>query len=375
MKKNKTKSKSLLITGSKWFYYVLGILCLLSMLLSYKAIIQPLQIEQKSITNTINQKVSFNYNVEVLPSTLYPQGGIVETKDAILTRIVKSIRLHLESSVKSDKLVEVDGMEKVTLLVIADGLWEREFPLTQEKKISFKGTDNKIIKEDIIVDVASIAAYIQKVEKETEIRPERYLLKVQPRIDGNIVFENNIIPLDTSFEMVFEYSSYIVKPIGEKEFIKATPIEEVTMLVNNFKLFKTTIPLSTAKYLFPLLSISFLIAIIFGVLSNKKKSKDIKPEATIIDGKYGNRLTYLENKLNSGSKVVISLKSFKPLTRISDEKEIPILRFNNEDINEVTYCVIDGDCIYNYIANNMSKNSSQLEVSNSVSAKDISQAG
>lgn len=375
MKKNKTKSKSLLITGSKWFYCVIGILCLLSMLLSYKAIIQPLQIEQKSITNTINQKVSFNYNVEVLPSTLYPQGGIVETKDAILTRIVKSIRLHLESSVKSDKLVEVDGMEKVTLLVIADGLWEREFPLTQEKKISFKGTDNKIIKEDIIVDVASIAAYIQKVEKETEIRPERYLLKVQPRIDGNIVFENNIIPLDTSFEMVFEYSSYIVKPIGEKEFIKATPIEEVTMLVNNFKLFKTTIPLSTAKYLFPLLSISFLIAIIFGVLSNKKKSKDIKPEATIIDGKYGNRLTYLENKLNSGSKVVISLKSFKPLTRISDEKEIPILRFNNEDINEVTYCVIDGDCIYNYIANNMSKNSSQLEVSNSVSAKDISQAG
>lgn len=375
MKKNKTKSKSLLITGSKWFYYVLGILCLLSMLLSYKAIIQPLQIEQKSITNTINQKVSFNYNVEVLPSTLYPQGGIVETKDAILTRIVKSIRLHLESSVKSDKLVEVDGMEKVTLLVIADGLWEREFPLTQEKKISFKGTDNKIIKEDIIVDVASIAAYIQKVEKETEIRPERYLLKVQPRIDGNIVFENNIIPLDTSFEMVFEYSSYIVKPIGEKEFIKATPIEEVTMLVNNFKLFKTTIPLSTAKYLFPLLSISFLIAIIFGVLSNKKKSKDIKPEATIIDGKYGNRLTYLENKLNSGSKVVISLKSFKPLTRISDEKEIPILRFNNEDINEVTYCVIDGDCIYNYIAKNMPENSSQLEVSNSVSAKDISQAG
>lgn len=375
MKKNKTKSKSLLITGSKWFYYVLGILCLLSMLLSYKAIIQPLQIEQKSITNTINQKVSFNYNVEVLPSTLYPQGGIVETKDAILTRIVKSIRLHLESSVKSDKLVEVDGMEKVTLLVIADGLWEREFPLTQEKKISFKGTDNKIIKEDIIVDVASIAAYIQKVEKETEIRPERYLLKVQPRIDGNIVFENNIIPLDTSFEMVFEYSSYIVKPIGEKEFIKATPIEEVTMLVNNFKLFKTTIPLSTAKYLFPLLSISFLIAIIFGVLSNKKKSKDIKPEATIIDGRYGNRLTYLENKLNSGSKVVISLKSFKPLTRISDEKEIPILRFNNEDINEVTYCVIDGDCIYNYIAKNMPKNSSQLEVSNSVSAKDISQAG
>lgn len=375
MKKNKTKSKRLLIISKRWVYGILGILWVLSIVLSYKAIMQPLQIQQKSVLNTINQKTSFDYKVEVLPSTLYPQGGIVETKDAILTRIVKSIRLHLESSVNSDKPININGKEKITLMLIADGLWEREFPLFQEKKISLQGTDNKIIGEDIVVDVASIAAFVQKVEKETEIRPEKYLLKIQTGIEGNIVFENNNIPLDSTPEMVFDFSNYIVKPTGEKEFLKETPIEKVTVLEKKFELFNTSIPLIIAKYSFPLLSIIISIPIILEIFRNKKKLKILKTEAEIIDKKYGNRLTYLENRLSSESKIVINLKSFKPLIQISDEKEIPILRFNNEDICKVTYCIINGDCIYNYIADNKSENPSLLEVSNSVSINDITQVG
>ena len=70
-----------------------------------------------------------------------------------------------------------------------------------------------------------------------------------------------------------------------------------------------------------------------------------------IDLKYKNRLINLKRSIDFSGKCILILDDFKSLVRIADEKEMPILRFEDSAAN-VDYYVIDGQCIYNYRCDN-----------------------
>jgi hypothetical protein len=74
------------------------------------------------------------------------------------------------------------------------------------------------------------------------------------------------------------------------------------------------------------------------------------------------------------NKINVNVKSFKSLIQLADDKEQPILRYRNSDIDRVLYYVIDGDCVYCYSADDKGQNLSLMEVSTSASGNDIKQS-
>lgn len=373
MKKNKTKktdgTKKIF---NKWIIGSLGILWILSTIFAYRALRQSLKVEEKVVENMISEKTSFNYKVEVVPCTLFPDGGIVEPNDTMYSNITKAIHLNLVSSVTSDKPITVQGSKKVVLMLIAEGLWQREFILEPKNGFNLQGNDNKVVQNDYVIDVKNIAAYIEKVEKEILISPGKYLLKVKPEIEGNVIYEDYKLPMDSTPEISFEFSGQI-KLIGEREFTKETSIETAIIINQNFKLFNMKLPLMTARYVFSIASLLLFGMVTLGIYMSIKTSKIEIPEALKIDKKYNNKLIIIDKNITMLNKVNVSIKSFKALIQLSDDKEQPILRYKNSDIERVFYYVIDGDCIYSYSADDKVEDLSLLEVSTSGSGNDIKQ--
>jgi hypothetical protein len=308
----------------------------------------------------------------VVPCTLFPNGGIVDTKDSMYTKITKAIHLNLKSNVTSDKPVSVQGTRSVFVRLIAEGLWERNFVLEPQKDFNLQGNENKLVENDYVIDVKNIAAYIEKVEKEITVRPDKYLINIKPEIIGNIIYEDKKLPIDTTPEISFEFSS-IIKLIGEKEFTKETPIETTRILNQNFRLMNIVVPIIPARYIFSTLSLLLFGIIVFRIYKNININKKEIPEVNKIDKKYKNRLTDISKNITMLNKINVNVKSFKSLIQLADDKEQPILRFNNSDIDRIFYYVMDGDCIYSYSPDDKDENLSLMEVSASASGNDIKQ--
>ncbi len=284
--------------------------------------------------------------------------------------ITKAIHINIISKVTSDRPVLVKGTKKIIVRLIADGLWERHFVQEAENNINLQGSENKVIENDYIVDIKNIAAYIEKVEKEINVMPRRYVLNIKPQIEGSIIYDDTIIPVDTAPELSFEFSSQIMQ-VGEKEFVRETPIQTTVTLIQNFKFFNMEIPIITARYIFSISSLIFLSIIIFAVFINIKGNKKDSSEVSLIDKKYASKMMLIDNDIVMLNKINVNVKSIKALVQLADDKELPILRYKYSAQDNVFYYVVDGDCIYKYSAEDKTENLSLVEVSNSVSENGI----
>lgn len=356
----------------KWVIGALGIVWILSTILAYKALKQPLKVEQRNVENRIIENTTFNYKVEVEKSTLFPKGGIVEPEETMFTSITKAIHLNINSNITSDGPVTVQGIKRVYIKLVAEGLWERQFILDPEKKFNLQGNENKLVDNDYAVDIKEIAEYIEDVEKEIIVRPDKYLLTIKPEFEGNIIYNGNEFPIDSAPEFSFEFSNQI-KQIGESEFTIEKPIETIMSISQDFKLLNISIPLMTARLMFSIISLALLGLVSLGIYRPFKLNDADESAADRIDKRYKNRLINIERNILVSNKINVNIKSFKSLIQLADDKEQPVLRYKNSDIGRVYYYVIDGDCVYSYSANDKGENLSLMEVSVSASENNIKQ--
>lgn len=357
---------------NKWIIGGLGVLFIISTILACRALRQPSRIQERVVENIISQYTYFNYKAEVVPCTLFPKGGVVEPEEAMYTAITKAIHLNITSIIKSGQPVSVQGVRRVFVRLIAEGLWERQFVLEAREEFSLEGNENKLVEKDYIINIDDITEYIGKVEEEIVIRPDKYLLNIKPEIEGNVIYDGNKFPIDSTPEISFEFSDQI-KRIGEKEFTKETPVETLISINQSFKMLNVSIPLVTARILFPAISLIILGIIIFGGYRIRGTDKKDVFEASKIEKKYNNKLTFIDRNISVLNKITVNVKSFKSLIQLADDKEQPLLRYKSSDIGRVFYYVIDGDCVYSYSANDKGENLSLMEVSASASENNINQ--
>lgn len=351
------KNSKLLLVGAVALFMVFAVL-------SVDALRRPQKIEEKVVSNKIVQKTNFDYKIEVKPCILYPDGGIVSPEGDIISEITKSIKLTVNSDITSEKPVTVKGTQKVTFSLIAENLWERQYVLTQEKPFEMNGMENKIIQSEYVINLQELYDFMEKVQKEIKAYPEKYLIKLKPQLNGNIIFEDKEIPLDTTPEITFEAGSNFIKLLDSeenqesekktngREFIKETPVENINTIYPEYNLFGRNFPIIAVRYGF---SITALLLLLFIIYSLKQKIKlpegKVLSEAEKIDKKYKSRLLFLQGAINKKDKSVFTLQTFKSLINLSDERELPIVRIKNDDMT-VSYQVVDGDCIYVYEASN-----------------------
>ena len=76
--------------------------------------------------------------------------------------------------------------------------------------------ENRLIEGEYTIKPDVFLNFIEAVEEDTKTRSARYLLTVKPLFEGNIVYNDTKIPLDSSPGLTFEITNSLLKPVDEK---------------------------------------------------------------------------------------------------------------------------------------------------------------
>lgn len=362
IKNNKDKLGGIILEGfnakkpvkkaKKPFLIVLMIiLCVFSTILTYKAIRTPIELEQKIVKHTIEEKITFDYFVMVKPSTLYPEGGIVTPDKAIFTTLTDRLLLKLNAEISSEKPVKFEGQTGAVYSIIAKGMWERKYELIPIKDIESEGTLHNIFQQEIQFDIPKIMEFLDRVGEETKTRTASNLIVVKPIIQGFIYDINGekIFEVANTIEIPFEVSGQVITYAAEppeKEFTNTQSIEDTNTIPQSFNIFGREMPVVSARYTFGIISAILLLSLIcMFVIGMKNKAKNTS-EINTIDKKHKNKIVSVSDRFGFDNMPQLRLDSFKALLQIADEKDEPILRY--EDASIVYYYIVGNATIYYY---------------------------
>lgn len=348
-------------------YVVAAILTafIFSAVLTFFAIRQPLHIEEKIITNNIEEKTSFDYKAKVVPSTLYPNGGIITPDKVVFNNLTEDFIVSINSTVNTHKAVRIEAINEVSYNLAAEKMWEREFILRQPISYNSEGTVHQLLNEEAHININEINSFIAKVEEETLVRPN-YSIVVKSKVTGQVYDENNnaIYIINNILEIPFSLSGQYISYAGEtegKEFINTESIEQVNIIPQSFNLFGMNLSVINSRMGFGTASVILLILLIIYGLEKLSNKVSLLTEISVIDKKGRGNIVAIENKLKTESMINITVKSFKDLLKIAEEKDESILRYFDLSIGVVYYYISSSSYIYIYKCRNAVKGSEQIQ--------------
>jgi hypothetical protein len=316
--------------------------------------LQPTATTSQVNDNTSQIETGYDYQAEITPNILYPNGGTVDVGNTIFKKITSAIPVTLKSTMLSERQVTVTGTHEVQLLIKAGEIWERVFPLGHKQAFEQSGTEISILDHTYKIDLEQIDSFIRQVEQETGIAPTQYTLEVLPNIQGTI----NDIGVEKGFQiqdrLIFQYSFDEISLASEENFASMITFTSSQVISKKFNVLGQEIPLSYLRIISTLLSVLLLLITIYEHKSSKANSMTInKSEIEIINKKFANRIISVSQKINIAQKSIFVLDSFKSIIKIADEKELPI--FLNKDQKEeiAIYFIVDGEYLYTYETSQM----------------------
>jgi hypothetical protein len=336
-----------------FFNSIIAVLWIISTWLTIQALRKPLVLEEAVITNRLEEKVSYDYMVDVKRSLLYPKGGKVSPDGIIFNNITNSLIITLDYGLKSEKSVKVEGNIIVKYRITATDMWEREFVIIENKPIKSEGVENSLLKEDIAIDLSDLLEYTTKIEEATLVKPNSYTLTIEPQIKGTVYQDNNqmLYKVDKNLEIPFELNSQTMKYKGDpqaKEQVYNSDIQEINTVPVTINLFNNEVLLLNARYIFGILSF-VLFLILIPAMYKKLKIKKVKvSEINLIDKKHKGKIIEVNDRISYERLPRVGLKSFKDLFSMAEEKEEPILKYNDDKDNSVYYYFPCVSCIYFY---------------------------
>ncbi len=310
---------------------------------------QPAQSAVNNNATSTQIGTTYAYKATVSPNILYPAGGTVPVGETIVKKITTAIPIDLKSTINAAEEVIVKGTHEVQLVVKAQDLWEKRFPLEQKQSFEQQGTEISIIDSLYTISLNELNAFITQVEEETGITPSNYTLEVEPNLVGTISYAGIERELLVQDKLVFQYAFDSIILASEKAFTSTIPFGTAEVITNTFTLAGVAIPLATIRTASTMLSLLLILAIFFfNKTSFVKRKAKIPSEIDTINKKYGNRIIQVSNNENLNQKSIISLTSFKSIVKIADEKELPIFFHTSHQENQAIYFIVDGNYVYNF---------------------------
>jgi hypothetical protein len=354
-KDDQTKNERSKFISSKIMLGVSILLLVLFSAIAFRTFTSPEHVNMVTYMNNIQQKTDYSYKIDVIPSSLYPYGGTITPEHRIFTKITENLIVSISSMIRAEKPVLVEGSYKIIIKLVAEDLWEKEYNIIiSNQKINIEGTEISLINDAVRIPIHDILEYTQIMEQELGYSSDRYLISINPIIEGTIKAGNKSNPITSPPELTFSLTSRDISLIGEKSFVNDNPVQETEVLVSDYNFMGFSIPLSIARLVSFILTLGPLTYISLYTVNALRNQKENIYESVAIDLKYKNRLINLKRSFDYSDKYILIVDDFKSLVRIADEKELPILRFEASAVS-VNYFVINGQCIYSYQCDNTSQ--------------------
>jgi hypothetical protein len=354
-KDDQTKNERSKFISSKIMLGVSILLLVLFSAIAFRTFTSPEHVNMVTYMNNIQQKTDYSYKIDVIPSSLYPYGGTITPEHRIFTKITENLIVSISSMIRAEKPVLVEGSYKIIIKLVAEDLWEKEYNIIiSNQKINIEGTEISLINDAVRIPIHDILEYTQIMEQELGYSSDRYLISINPIIEGTIKAGNKSNPIASPPELTFSLTSRDISLIGEKSFVNDNPVQETEVLVSDYNFMGFSIPLSIARLVSFILTLGPLTYISLYTVNALRNQKENIYQSVAIDLKYKNRLINLKRSFDYSDKYILIVDDFKSLVRIADEKELPILRFEASAVS-VNYFVINGQCIYSYQCDNTSQ--------------------
>jgi hypothetical protein len=362
---NESKLKRLFVSTK--FAILIGCLLIVSLYVAVTSFLQPSNQSQTTIENTLQQKTAFSYLVNVQPSELYPQGGIIEPDSVIFEKVTNEIPTTIQTSITSEQDIKVEGSVQPILTIEAGEFWKKDIPLSEKEPFQFEGKEYNVINRTFSININEVKELIKSIEEEINVSPDNYLLKVNPNITGTIIYAGKEISLNGGEELVFEYGYNKIQLASEKEFKTETPFKSQNTIENPYNLLGFAVPAFHAKVISIIVSICLIMLLLFLLERLKERKLAGTSEAQKIDKKHASRLVTVSKKFDLVNKSFLTLESFTALTQVADEKELPIFRYEDKSKEKIVYFIIDLDYIFSFEANNLVDTSSNTQIGSDVS--------
>ena len=360
---SKTKGKEL-NEKKNYYYNIFSIIIIIIFLVligfTINSFLTPIKVKKNIETNIIEEKAMFDYKVRVKPSILYPSGGVIEKNNSILTEITKDVVVDFEYSIKSKKPINIIGDYKVYLYVISEGLWEKEFLLKGNNNIIIKNNDNKVIYDKIEIKLNEYINIIDEITEEIKASGNRVIVKIQPKIKGDIYYNDDKTPMKLNPELIFDYKGKYLS-LAKDSSLKFENNESIhkTITKSNYISFLTkNISVKKARCIFSFLSIISLI--IFIIIYRKKISQNNMSNFQKIDYRHKKRFINIKNKIEEKNLIDVYVKDMNKIIDISDEVEVPILRYENK--NQIIYYLPHNKCLYKYLFHKKNDDSRESDI-------------
>ncbi|WP_438315325.1 DUF5305 family protein [Sporosarcina sp. FA9] len=324
---------------------ILAPLLLIFAAIAVYSMFTPLLTSNETVVNSVQIGTSYEYKAVITPNILYPNGGTVDAGDTIFKKITTAIPLDIKSTIVADQEVVAKGTYEVELLIKANDLWERSFPLDEKRSFDLKGTELSIIDGTFTIDLNKMNRFITQVEEETGIKPSQYVFEVTPNIIGEIQFGGQEKNIDLGDKLIFDYMYDELVLSSEKAFTSVNTFSSVETISNAF----FGLPIEQTRIVSTIISILLLLFILITIKNvTPIRNKSTALQSDKINKKYSNRIIQVSQKVSDAQKTIISMYSFKSILKIADEKELPIFCHKMYGDGNAVYFIVDGDYVYDY---------------------------
>lgn len=325
--------------------------------LIYEGIYIPKIEDEKVALFSYKSSGDINYNVHLKPNNLYTEGTMEEGK-LYITEFVDYINANFRYNFTGDDTVDIKGNYNIVAKVqgfIEEKdkeieIWERDFPLIEDKKFSLN--ENELsINESLNIYLDKYDVFAAEIIEASKIKSSRarliLLMDVNLQgVTGKGEFESNVSP-----NLIIPLGTSIFQITGDLNIEKPGMIEDtiqVELPVNKFDIILYGILLGVF-----ILGIVFLLFFTEIAVDKDPFEKGLKK----IFRKHGDRFVALDIDIeNKNGKQV---RTIEDLVRVADETNRPIFYKYSKDYREIdSFYVADGDEMYIFnVAESLSQDS------------------
>lgn len=352
------------VGGMKKITFHITVVILLTMTLAVCifSFTQPVMLTMDGNSNQAQVETQYSYEATVTPNVLYPAGGTIPAGESIIKKITTAIPVTMNTKIVSGKEVAIQGTHQVEMTVIAEELWEKTFPLEEQKTFDKQGSTIDIINGQYRIDLDKLSNFLAQVEDETGISSSKYTVEIQPNVSGTISYGGQQKPIELTDKLVFQYTFDSIVLMSEKRFTSPIAFGTSEVSANTFRLFGLLLPIGSVRTVSSILALAIVgVWIYLNKNAFHRNNRRTTTEMELIHKKYGKRIIQVANHENRQDKSVVTLTAFASVLAISDEKELPIFFCDNTEQNRCVYFLIDGTSCYEYKLQSVREETSQVE--------------
>ena len=312
--------------------------------------LKPTHITTEKVENSVQFETNYSYQAKYEENILYPNGEVVEAGNIIIRNFVEELPVTISSTVNSVSPVAVNGTHEVKIVLQADKLWTREFPLEEKQSFKLEGKNINLLDSSVFyIDYKELEDFIQEVEDEVSISPQMYTMMIQPNIEGTITYNGKTENFQLNDPLTFQRYFEELVLASDTEF--STPLTSTSKytVVNTLSILGMELPILMLRIFSTVLAGLLLLAV--GYLYKdalRNKTTKIQLESEKISQKYKKRLVPIAQKKYKNEESILQLRSFESVVQIADAKDLQIFHYNDPHDSSKLYFVIDEGYIYQY---------------------------